>query len=452
MTEPKFYLRVYGCQMNQYDAGIIRRIMDEHGYQETSDEESADIILVLTCAVREHAEIRALGQLNFWRRLKYRRPELIIGVLGCMAQNLKDLLIKRYKVDLVIGSDQYRMLPQLIKECLKTKSPQVATKITLENYEHIIPKVTKNSVVGYIAIMRGCNNYCSYCIVPYVRGPERCKPFGEIIKEAEALICQGVKEINLIGQNVLAWRDGNTDFLTLLKTIDELGGYYRLRFLTSHPKDLTTRHWEVFSQLKKFCPYLHLPLQSGSNRILALMNRGYTKEEYLAKVTLGRQIIPELVLTTDVMVGFPTETDDDYNETIEVLDKVRFDFAYMFKYSERPYTKARKIIPKVDPETAQKRLANLITHQNRITQGKINSYLNRKCEVLVEFYSYPYSKGRTKDNKMVIIKDSLQVGKIYECMIKDITGWILIGEAVDKCNSNNQNNIVYNVNNIKEGV
>ncbi|MCX7757012.1 MAG: tRNA (N6-isopentenyl adenosine(37)-C2)-methylthiotransferase MiaB [candidate division WOR-3 bacterium] len=451
MSELKFYIKVYGCQMNQYDAGVIRRIMEESNFIEVSDVKEADIILVLTCSVRSHAEIRALGQLNFWRRLKYEKPGLIIGVLGCMAQNLKDLLIEKFNVDLVVGSDQYRFLPKLINEYYKTKLPQVATEFTMENYEHIIPKTNNASVVGYISIMRGCNNYCSYCIVPYVRGRERSKSLSQIVTEAESLIRHGVKEITLIGQNVLAWHDNNADFLTLLKEIDQLDGYYRLRFLTSHPKDLTVKHWETFSQLKKFCPYIHLPLQSGSNRILALMNRGYTKEEYLEKVMQGRQIIPDLVFTTDVMVGFPTETDDDYKETLDLLGKIKFDFAYMFKYSERPYTKAQKITPKVDAKIAQERLIRLIEYQNKITKERINSYLNKECEILVEFYTYPYSKGRTKDNKMVIIKDKLKIGEIYRCRITNIKGWTLIGEIIDKSNCNVQNKVYY-IENLKEGL
>jgi tRNA-2-methylthio-N6-dimethylallyladenosine synthase len=435
----KYFLKVYGCQMNQYDAGIIRTILDSAGYDEAQSEKEASIILLVTCSVRQHAEVRALGQINYWRRLKYQNPQLIIGVLGCMAQNFKEKLLNKTSVDIVVGPDQYHLLPKLIKDYTLTKKPRLAIEENCENYTEILPRIKENSVTGFIAIMRGCDNFCSYCIVPYVRGRERSKPLSVILKEAYALINQGVKEITLIGQNVLAWKDRNADFLTLIKEIDQLEGYYRLRFITSHPKNFTAKHWDTLGTLKKFCPYIHLPLQSGSNRILALMNRGYTKEEYLEKIAYGRMVFPDLALTTDIMVGFPTETDEDYEETLGVMQQVRFDFAYMFKYSERPNTEAQKIYPKVPSPISAERLKKLIILQNEITHEKINSYINKQCEVLIEFQNSSISKGRTKDNKMVTIQGRWPIGAVFQCRISGVSGWTLVGEVVDKQSNQPQN-------------
>jgi tRNA-2-methylthio-N6-dimethylallyladenosine synthase len=422
-----FYIRTYGCQMNQYEEGVITAIMSDAGYIKVSSEYDADIIYLITCAVRKHAEQRALGRLSFLQGLKKLKPYLIIGILGCMAQELKDVLLNKYGADLVAGPDEYRKLPDMINEYWKSRQSQISVDLTTENYEGIIPK-PDNKVTGFISIMRGCNNFCSYCIVPYVRGRERSKSIKQIIKEAEELIKNGVKDITLVGQNVLAWQKEDLNFLDLIKIVNNISGFERLRFITSHPKDLTIEHFEVFASLEKFCSHIHLPLQSGSNRILNLMNRGYTKEEYIDKIETARKIIPDMSFTTDIMVGFPTETDEDFNETLEVIRLLQYDYAYMFKYSERPNTKACDVLPKVDNKISQQRLSKLIDFQNKITEQKSKELLNQNIEVLIESKNGTQSLARTRTNKPVIIKEPVEIGKTYQCKIVNVIGWTPIGE------------------------
>lgn len=431
----RFYIRAYGCQMNQYEAGVISSIMDDAGYIQVTSEFDADIIYLVTCSVRDHAERRALGRLNGLKQLKKSNPDLIIGMLGCMAQSYKQSLGNGYGADLVVGPDEYRKLPELITKFAQAKMPQICTEFNTENYEGIIPKA-KNKTTGFISVMRGCNNFCSYCIVPYVRGRERSKSKEQIVKEAQSLISDGVKDITLVGQNVLAWQQGELNFLDLLEMVNNLPGYERLRLITSHPKDLTLKHFEVFASLNKFCPHIHLPLQSGSNRILSLMNRGCSKEEYIEKVEVARKIIPDIAFTTDVMVGFPTETDQDFEESLEVINKLRYDFAYMFKYSERPNTKACELFPKVSAEVSQQRLDKLIELQNQITKEKSSKFLNKTLEVLIESKSDKQALARTKNDKIVIIKETAELGKIYMCKITDVVGWTPIGTIVDKTLNN----------------
>ena len=431
----KFFIRAYGCQMNQYEAGVVSTIMDKAGYIQVNSENDADIIYLITCSVRNHAEQRALGRLNALKRLKKSKPDLIIGILGCMAQNYKDILGTKYGADLVAGPDEYLKLPDMINAFIQSQSSQICTNLTTENYEGIMPK-SNNKVSGFVSVMRGCNNFCTYCIVPYVRGRERSKSKTQIIKEAEELIKNGIKDITLVGQNVLAWQENNLSFLDLLKAINGLEGFERLRFITSHPKDLTPKHYEVFASLDKFCPHIHLPLQSGSNRILQLMNRGYSKEQYIKKIEMGRKIIPEISFSTDVMVGFPTETEQDFNETLEVIKQLQYDYAYMFKYSERPSTKAFDIEPKVDVKLSQERLIKLIETQNQITEQKSKDLSAKILEVLIESKNSKQSFARTKTNKVVIIEELVEIGTIYQCKIIKVAGWTPIGTIVNNMANN----------------
>ncbi|MCX7785955.1 MAG: tRNA (N6-isopentenyl adenosine(37)-C2)-methylthiotransferase MiaB [candidate division WOR-3 bacterium] len=433
MLRNKFFIKTYGCQMNLYEEGIVSSIMESAGYEPVFSENEADIIYLITCSVRQHAENRAIGRLLQLQGLKKTKPDLIIGVLGCMAQNYKEVLAQKYHADIVVGPDEYRRLPELIDNLRTNHIPQVWVNLDNECYEGIVPTI-RNKVTGFISIMRGCNNFCSYCIVPYVRGRERSKSKDQIVQEINHLISSGVKDITLVGQNVLAWQSDigqarSLDFLDLLKTVDEIEGYERLRFVTSHPKDLTPKHFEVLASLKKFCPHIHLPMQSGSNRILKLMNRQYTIEEYFEKISMGRKIIPEISFTTDVMVGFPTETESDFMETLNAVKELRFDYAYMFKYSERPQTKANEIYPKVDKQIAQQRLTKLIELQNKITEEKTNEMLGKVVEVLVEAKIGNQAKARTKTNKVVLINEPLEIGKIYQCKIISVEGWTPIGSV-----------------------
>ncbi|MEO0094086.1 MAG: tRNA (N6-isopentenyl adenosine(37)-C2)-methylthiotransferase MiaB [candidate division WOR-3 bacterium] len=423
-----FYITTYGCQMNQYDAGIVKEILKSAGYSPVADENEADIILLLTCSVRKHAENRALGRLMSMKRKK--DGQRIFGVLGCMAQNYKEELISHYGADLVVGPDGYQHLPSLLANLLTTqpKMPQVWVGLNQECYDGIYPKAESSSLVtGFVAIMRGCNNFCSYCIVPYVRGQERSKSPEQITREIEILTQSGVKTITLVGQNVLAYHYNGMDFGGLLKEVEKIPGVEWLRFITAHPKDFSKEVITTLAGIKKFCPCIHLPLQSGSNRILALMNRRYTKEEYLERIELARQYIPEVVFTTDIMVGFPTETEDDFNQTKEMLEKIRFDFAYMFQYSPRPQTQALTIKPEVDFATGRRRLAKLIALQSQITKENNQKLIGQELEVMVEKHQTDQSLARTKSNKVVVLDRLEPIGAILKVKIIGMRGWTLVG-------------------------
>jgi len=427
----KYYLQVYGCQMNLYEAGLVRSILEQAGYQETENEFAAELLLMVTCSVRSHAEKRALGRLKQWIALRKQGSARAVGVLGCMAQALKEKLINDYSADLVIGPDRYQFLPELITAVLKNNLPQIATDFTNECYQNIVPKI-KSGVTAFVTIMRGCSNFCSYCIVPYVKGGARSKPLPAILSEVSQLIEKGVKEITLLGQNVLAYNYQNIDFCSLLEKVCALPGIYRVRFLTSHPRDLTEQIIRKLTRIPKVCPQLHLPVQSGSNRILKLMNRGYTAEEYLAKVEMIRSYLPDISLTTDIIVGFPTETEEEFNATIHLIKTVQFDYAYMFKFSPRPGTAAAEIKPFVPPAIAQERLARLIEIQNQLTRQSNLSMLNREYQVLIE-NSSPRgngSLGRTPQGKVVILDESLAPGYLVNVKINEIRGWTPKGRII----------------------
>ncbi|MEO0070652.1 MAG: tRNA (N6-isopentenyl adenosine(37)-C2)-methylthiotransferase MiaB [candidate division WOR-3 bacterium] len=427
----RFYLQVYGCQMNQYDAGVVRNILTNVGYEETKKEEEADLIFLITCAVREHAERRALGRLQGLCALKKKNSHKLIGVLGCMAQRMKESLINDYRVDLVIGPDEYRRLPELIRQSRMEKAPKMATNIGQECYSDLQP-LPESQVSAFVTIMRGCSNFCSYCIVPYIRGPERSRPVESIITEVKQLAKSGVKEVTLLGQNVLAYKSLDemgmaVDFADLLTRVAEMPEIERVRFLTSHPRDLNERVVESIKDLPKVCHEFHLPLQSGSNRILQLMNRGYTQEEYLKKVAMVREKIPDACLTTDIIVGFPTETKEDFAETLRIVKSVRFDFAYMYRFSLRLGTKATALKPQVPAEEAKERLERLIEVQNQITKEENEKMVGRVYEVMVE--KEKPCLGRTRQGKMVVVEESLPLGSIVPVRIISIRGWTPIGKV-----------------------
>ncbi|MGB9741827.1 MAG: tRNA (N6-isopentenyl adenosine(37)-C2)-methylthiotransferase MiaB [bacterium] len=427
----RYYLQVYGCQMNLYEAGLVRSILNQAGFQETENEFAADLLLMMTCSVRAHAEQRALGRLSQWVARKRDYPLLITGILGCMAQNLKDTLIKHYRADLVIGPDQYGRLPDLVNKFFTTDEPQLAVDFNEETYENVCPEI-KNQVSAFVTIMRGCSNFCSYCIVPYVKGGERSKPLPAILSEIQRFVSQGIKEITLLGQNVLAYNDQGVDFCTLLEEVCAVPEIVRVRFLTSHPRDLNQKIIETIARLPKVCPQLHLPLQSGANRILELMNRGYTVDQYLARVEMVRRYLPDISLTTDVIVGFPTETEAEFEATLRVLQDVRFDYAYMFRFSPRPGTPAAGIKPLVPTQVAQRRLRQLIQLQNRITLESNRAMLGRDYQVLIEGHS-PRGRGslgRTPQGKVVILDELFAPGYLVNVRITEINGWTPKGKPI----------------------
>jgi tRNA-2-methylthio-N6-dimethylallyladenosine synthase len=449
----KFYLQTYGCQMNVHESGVVRRVLADAGLVETADEEDADVLLMMTCSVRSHAEQRALGRLGRFRALRSERAGCVVGVLGCMAQRFGETLISDHRADIVVGPDEYLRLPELIANVRAGATGLVATRQTSECYDAVMPargpgvKDSRTPVPGtrplessdpgilsFVTVMRGCDNYCTYCIVPHVKGRERSRPLASILSEAERHVADGVRDITLLGQNVLAYRDGSRRFPDLLAAVASALPQTRIRFLTSHPRDLDSSLLDTMHRLPNVCPSLHLPVQSGSNAILERMNRGYTREEYLAKIALCRKIMPEVTLTTDVLVGFPSETEADFKATIDLIEQVRFDFAYMFRFSMRPGTRAGEFEPKVSEADGGRRLSRLIEVQNRITAERNRGMLNREFELLIEGPSPRDSGwlGRTVTNKVVVVKGPCAPGDLVRRRVTRIKGWTPVAEAPAK--------------------
>lgn len=441
-------MRTYGCQMNQYEAGIIRELLAREGYRETGVEENANVLLLLTCSVRAHAEQRALGYLQHLRGFRRRRPELALAVLGCMAQRRGEELIQRYGANIVVGPDSYRLLPALIRAWQQTRSPQIAISMDRECYEGVLPRpatatlpagsATDRPATGMVAVTRGCDNRCTYCIVPYVRGSQRSKSAAAVLAECEALLSRGVVDITLIGQNVLAYRDGNQDFSALLRLVNRTAlassKRIRIRFLTAHPRDVSPELAAAMSDLESVCPHLHLPLQSGSDRILTAMNRGYTRQQYLQHVAMLRQAVPDLLLTTDILVGFPGETDEDFAQTLELVERIRFGFAYMFRYSPRPGTPAAGLDCLVPEPVARERLTRVIDLQNRITRELNQQMVGREYEVLVECRHGRDYLARTRDGRMVALKQNVPVGRLLNVLVVGISGWTPVAQPVASLN------------------
>ena len=415
--------------MNVYESGVVRRVLSDAGFAETLDERDADVLLMMTCSVRSHAEQRALGRLGTFRALRSERAGRVVGVLGCMAQRFADTLVADHRADIVVGPDEYLRLPELIASVQAGSTGLVATRQTSECYDAVMPP-PDNAVSAFVTVMRGCDNYCTYCIVPYVKGRERSRPLASVLAEAARHAESGVKDITLLGQNVLAYRDGARRFPDLLRAVASALPRVRIRFLTSHPRDLDSSLLGAMQRLPNVCPSLHLPVQSGSNPILERMNRGYTREEYLAKIALCREVLPDVCLTTDVLVGFPSETETDFKATLDLVEQVQFDFAYMFRFSFRPGTRAGEFGPKVSEADGGRRLARLIEVQNRITAERNRGMLSREFELLIEGPS-PRDTGwlgRTVTNKVVIVKGRCAPGDMVRCRVTRINGWTPVAE------------------------
>jgi tRNA-2-methylthio-N6-dimethylallyladenosine synthase len=356
----RIYIETYGCQMNLADSEIVLGIMKKHGYSLTDDISKADVILVNTCSVREHAEQRVIGRLSSFLRYKKRKPDLVIGVLGCMAERLKKRLIEEENLaDIVVGPDEYRKLPQLVSDAFAGHKG-IAVKLSkVETYDDITPLRTEG-ISAWITVMRGCDKFCTFCVVPFTRGRERSRPLDSIVKEVEMLSSQGYREVTLLGQNVNSYRDGNYDFADLLSAVARVDRNMRIRFTTSHPKDMSDKLIQTIAEHPNICNYIHLPVQSGSDRILELMNRTYDRKHYLELVRKIRETIPGVSLSTDIIAGFPTETEEDHKMTLSLLEEVRFDGAFMFKYSPREGTKAYAMGDDVPDEVKVRRLTEII--------------------------------------------------------------------------------------------
>ncbi|MBP5637572.1 MAG: tRNA (N6-isopentenyl adenosine(37)-C2)-methylthiotransferase MiaB [Bacteroidales bacterium] len=437
MKTKKVYIETYGCQMNVNDTEVIFAILAKAGYERTTQMEEANLILANTCSVRDNAEQRIWGRIEQFNRERKKRPGTLVGIVGCMAERLKDELLETHKVDLVVGPDAYRSLPRLL-EAISPDSPQIDVLLSRdETYADITPvRTDKNGVSAFISIMRGCNNVCSYCVVPYTRGVERSRDAHSIVREACDLFQRGYKEVTLLGQNVDSYRWEDVNFAALLRMVAEINPALRVRFSTSHPKDISDEVIETMAAYPNICKHIHLPVQSGSSRMLEKMRRKYDREWYLERIAKIRSLIPDCGLTTDVIAGFCSETEEDHRQTLSLMDEVGFDWAFMFAYSERPGTLAARNYPDdVPPEVKTRRLNEIIEHQNVKGLESYRRDIGKTLEVLVEGTSKRDPGmlcGRASSNKMCVFPaGNLKVGDYAKVVVRDATSATLICDLVN---------------------
>jgi tRNA-2-methylthio-N6-dimethylallyladenosine synthase len=431
----RFFIETYGCQMNVSDSELIISILRNAGMDYASNIEDADIIMFNTCSVRQHAEDRVLGRISNEVSRKMQKPDLLIGVIGCMAQRLgEELRVLNKKIDFVVGVDNYKNLPLIISR-LNAKQDFIA-EISIhqsEVYDDLFP-VHSGEHIAFVTIMRGCNNFCSYCIVPYTRGRERSRSVDSILQEISDTGEKGFQDITLLGQNVNSYHYQGIHFPELLKKANQLDSIQRLRFVTSHPKDLCDDLIKVMSDNNKVCEHIHLPMQSGDNAILNKMNRGYTIEHYIDLVCKLRQAIPEIAITTDIIAGFPGETEDQFYHTYKAMEQIEFDYAFTFKYSNRSGTKASDFPDQITEDIRLLRLQKLIKLQEQITNKKYSEQIGKVKEIYVEKISkksHSEVSGKSRDFKITVFpgKPDL-IGKTVKVKITDATGWTLKGEQV----------------------
>lgn len=470
---PKVFIETYGCQMNVNDSEVIASILHANGYAITNVIDNADVILINTCSIRENAETRVWGRLDVFKQIKKRKPSVLVGVLGCMAERLKESLMEEQKVvDLVVGPDAYRELPVLLRAA---EAGQKGINVLLsreETYGDISPvRLDKNGVSAFVSIMRGCNNMCSYCVVPYVRGAERSRDPKTIIREVQELIDAGYREVTLLGQNVDSYKwkeegvighfikghyikkeggiigqyinkeDGllthHVNFAELLEMVARLSPNLRVRFSTSHPKDLTNEVLYTMAMYENICNHIHLPVQSGSTRVLELMNRGYDRDYYIDRIKAIRNIIPDCAISSDFIAGFCTETEVDHEQTLSLMEWTKFDFAFMFKYSERPNTKAaRKLTDDVSEEIKSRRLTEIIELQGKLSEESKRKDIGKSFEVLIEGESKKSTNdfyGRTSQNKVVVFqRRNHNIGDYVLVEITDCTPATLLGKIIEE--------------------
>ena len=430
----KLYIETYGCQMNVADTEVVFSILGKEGYARTEEMAEADVILANTCSVRDNAEQRIWGRIEQFNFQRKTRPGVVVGILGCMAERLKDALLESGKVDIVAGPDAYRSLPHLLAAATQGH-PQIDVLLSREEtYGDIAPvRVDKNGVSAFISIMRGCNNVCSYCVVPYTRGAERSRDPHTIVREACQCAADGYKEITLLGQNVDSYRVGELDFAGLLALVAESVPALRIRFSTSNPQDISDAVLETMASHDNICRHIHLPVQSGSDRMLEKMRRRYTREGYLERVAKIRALMPDCALTTDVIAGFCSETEEDHRDTLSLFEAVGFDAAFMFQYSERPGTLAAKKYPDdVAPEVKTRRLEEIIDLQNRLSLESNRRDVGKTFRVLVEGPSKRNPAelcGRNSQNKMCVWPDtSHRAGDFVDVVVRDCTQATLLCE------------------------
>ena len=437
----KLYIETYGCQMNVADSEVVASVMQMAGYEATESLDEADAVFLNTCSVRDNAEQKIYHRLDALDAIKRKRP-LIIGVLGCMAERVKDDLLQNHHADLVAGPDAYLSLPDLIAQA-ETGHKAINIELsTSETYRDIVPQRLHGAKIGgFVSIMRGCNNFCHYCIVPYTRGRERSRDVESILREVRDLRDRGFKEVTLLGQNVNSYRlenlesQDNLDFPGLLRRVAEEAPEMRIRFTTSHPKDMSDETLRVIAEMPNVCKHIHLPVQSGSDRILKLMNRKYTREWYMGRVEAIRRIIPDCGLSTDIFVGYHSETEEDHQLSLSLMREVGYDSAFMFKYSERPGTYASKHLPDDVPEEEKiRRLNELIALQTEISAQQNKKDEGKEFDVLIEGFSKRSREqlmGRTEQNKAVVMpKAGHHIGETVRVRITGSTSATLLGEIV----------------------
>lgn len=437
----KIYIETYGCQMNVGDSEVIFSILGKEGYERTESMDEADVILANTCSVRDNAEQRIWGRIEVFHKQKEKRGGVVVGIVGCMAERLKDKLLDTHKVDLVAGPDSYRTLPALLRDIAPDK-PQINVMLSHEEtYADIVPvRTDRNGVSAFISIMRGCNNVCSYCVVPYTRGAERSRDPKTIVDEARDVFSKGYKEVTLLGQNVDSYNwnpeDGQgCDFPDLLEMVAGISQELRVRFATNHPKDISDKLIDTMAKYANICEHIHLPVQSGSDRLLEKMRRRYTSGWYLDRVARIREVMPGCGITTDVIAGFCSETEEDHRQTLELFRKVGFDYAYMFYYSERPGTLAARHYPDdVPPDVKTRRLNEIIALQNELSLKSNRNDIGKVFRVLVEGPSKKNPEelcGRSGSNKMCVFPGGgHKAGDYVDVEVVSCTSATLIGKLV----------------------
>ena len=431
----KFALETYGCQMNVADSELVEGILINLGLEKTANYDEADAIFLNTCAIRENAETKVHSKLGNLHKIKLNKPHLIIGVLGCMAQNLKDDLLKNKPyVDIILGPDSYRKIPDLINRHVKDNKSIVDTKLSrYEVYENLFPS-RGDTFNAWVSIMRGCDKFCSFCIVPFTRGRERSRSVESVVEEVKKAVDQGFVEITLLGQNVNSYNFEGKSFSDLLLAVSDINGVKRIRYTSPHPQDINVELLEVMASRKNICNYVHFPMQSGSNEVLKRMNRTYTREHFYDMAMKIREIMPNCGLSTDIIVGFPGETDEQFRETLDLMEAIKFNSAFTFKYSPRPYTKAEQFSDHISEDIKKSRLDEMLILQRKHTLELNQNMVGTFQQVLIEKESKKSNlhwAGRTDSNEWVIIeKNNSNIKDIVPVEISDATGVILHGKEI----------------------
>ena len=431
----RFALETYGCQMNVADSELVEGILTNLGLEKTANYDEADAIFLNTCAIRENAETKVHSKLGNLHKIKLNKPHLIIGVLGCMAQNLKDDLLKNKPyVDIILGPDSYRKIPDLINRHVKDNKSIVDTKLSrYEVYENLFPS-RGDTFNAWVSIMRGCDKFCSFCIVPFTRGRERSRSVESVVEEVKKAVDQGFVEITLLGQNVNSYNFEGKSFSDLLLAVSDINGVKRIRYTSPHPQDINVELLEVMASRKNICNYVHFPMQSGSNEVLKRMNRTYTREHFYDMAMKIREIMPNCGLSTDIIVGFPGETDEQFRETLDLMEAIKFNSAFTFKYSPRPYTKAEQFSDHISEEIKKSRLDEMLILQRKHTLELNQNMVGTFQQVLIEKESKKSNlhwAGRTDSNEWVIIeKNNSNIKDIVPVEISDATGVILHGKEI----------------------